>query len=262
MGFLHPGDPANPAAPLRVTEDAQRLLPPGVQRFVQLKPEVARYTTSPDPAHGSVLYQNAVAGMEHFSNTADTLIPASPPDQVAPSAEPALDAVQPTEVASQKTIGTSSDATSGEESPSKESAQPDVSSERATGDGDESASSPMAQTDPVRWVKDAHGNAEAAAYEAGAAGNVPGKAPQLTATDDTGTVTAKFDGVDGHVMVDRKLSITTFPKSERQMLRQSATAAENGYGVRWEVPNQRHAARAQKMADSLGVKNVDVKVKP
>jgi len=33
---------------------------------VQIRPDFARYTPSPDPAHGSALYQNAVAGMEHF----------------------------------------------------------------------------------------------------------------------------------------------------------------------------------------------------
>lgn len=118
-----------------------------------------------------------------------------------------------------------------------------------------------AKRGPIEWVNEGHGNPAAAAYEAGAAGHVPGKAPRLSATDAEGTVTAKFDGVDGGTMVDRKLSVTTFPKSERQMLRQSATAAENGYGVRWEVPTAAEQARAQKMAESLGVKNIDVQVK-
>jgi len=76
MGFLQPSDPSDPDSPLHLTEDAQPLLPPGAQRFVQLKPDVARYTPSPDPAHGSALYQNAVAGMEHFSNTARNMLPA------------------------------------------------------------------------------------------------------------------------------------------------------------------------------------------
>lgn len=112
----------------------------------------------------------------------------------------------------------------------------------------------------IEWVKEKHGNSKAAAYESGAPGHVPGEAPRLKATDADGTVTAKFDGVDGDVMVDRKLAVTTFPKSEKQMLRQSATAAENGYSVRWEVPTESQARRAEKMADKLGVKNVDVKV--
>jgi hypothetical protein len=86
MGFLQQSDPNDPASPLHLTEDAQRLLPPGAQRFVQLKPDVARYTPSPDPAHGSALYQNAVAGMEHFSNTAEKMLPAPPPAQQAAEA--------------------------------------------------------------------------------------------------------------------------------------------------------------------------------
>ena len=76
MGFLQPSDPSDPNSPLHLTEDAQPLLPPGGQRFVQLKPDVARYTPSSDPAHGTALYQNAVAGMEHFANTAQNMLPA------------------------------------------------------------------------------------------------------------------------------------------------------------------------------------------
>jgi hypothetical protein len=76
MGFLHQSDPSDPISPLHLTEDAQRLLTPGGQRFVQLKPDMARYNPSPDPAHGSVLYQNAIAGMDRFSNTARRMLPA------------------------------------------------------------------------------------------------------------------------------------------------------------------------------------------
>jgi hypothetical protein len=80
MGFLQQSDPSDPASPLHLTEDAQRLLTPGGQRFVQLKPDLARYTPSPDPAHGSVLYQNAIAGTERFSNTAERMHPALVPE--------------------------------------------------------------------------------------------------------------------------------------------------------------------------------------
>ena len=86
MGLLRQSDPGNPTSPLHVTEDAQRLLPPGVQRFVQLKPELARYTASPDPAPGSALYQNAVAGMERFSKTAERMTPAPLPSSEAKAA--------------------------------------------------------------------------------------------------------------------------------------------------------------------------------
>ena len=49
----------------------------------------------------------------------------------------------------------------------------------------------------------------ARAYDSGAMGGRDGLAPRLSATDDFGTVTAKFDGVDdiGSVLIDRKLSV-------------------------------------------------------
>jgi hypothetical protein len=92
MGILQQSDPTDPTSPLHLTEDAQRLLPPGVQRFVQLKPDRARYTPSPDPAHGSALYQNAVAGMERFSNTAERMLLPPPSVQEASAAPTAIEA--------------------------------------------------------------------------------------------------------------------------------------------------------------------------
>jgi hypothetical protein len=92
MGLLQPSDPADPTSPPRLTEDAQRLLPPGAQRFVQIRQDFARYTPSPDPAHGSALYQNAVAGMQRFSDTAEKTLPPAPstpdtdPSKIAPIA--------------------------------------------------------------------------------------------------------------------------------------------------------------------------------
>jgi len=101
-----------------------------------------------------------------------------------------------------------------------------------------------------------------AAYEKGAPGWIEGKAPQLSASDAEGTVTAKFDGVDGNVMVDRKLSVMTYPKSLMQALRQSAVAAENGYAIRWEVPDLNQANRATNMFNQLGIKNIQVVIVP
>lgn len=111
-------------------------------------------------------------------------------------------------------------------------------------------------------MNEAHGNPAAAAYEYAGGWPCAWQGPRLSATDAEGTVTAKFDGVDGGVVVDRKLSVTTFPKSEVQMLRQSATAAENGYRVRWEVPSVAEQVRAQRMAASLGISNIDIIVVP
>jgi hypothetical protein len=94
MGFLQASDPSDPTAPLHVTEDAQRLLPPGVQKFVQSQPDIARYNHSPDPAHGSVLYQNAVAGMERFSKTAERMLPRQHSEEDARAAQRAAEKIR------------------------------------------------------------------------------------------------------------------------------------------------------------------------
>jgi len=129
--------------------------------------------------------------------------------------------------------------------------------------GGKSSRKTKADTDAeVEWVNESVSNPRAAAYESGASGALEGKAPRLSATDADGTVTAKFDGVDGSTMVDRKVAVTTFDKSKRQALRQNAVAAENGKTVRWEVPNEKEAARAQRMFDELGTKKIETKVVP
>ncbi|EJL98177.1 putative hemagglutinin, partial [Pseudomonas sp. GM102] len=88
-----------------------------------------------------------------------------------------------------------------------------------------------------------------------------GQAPALERTmPDGSTRLVKFDGVDGDVLVDRKISVVTTSKSKDQALRQSDVLSQNGLTARWEVPTQAQAARAQKMFDELGIKNISVKV--
>jgi len=88
-----------------------------------------------------------------------------------------------------------------------------------------------------------------------------GQAPALERTmPDGSTRTVKFDGVDGNVLVDRKISVVTTSKAKEQALRQSDALSQNGLTGRWEVPNQSQASRAQKMFDELGIKNISVKV--
>jgi hypothetical protein len=103
---------------------------------------------------------------------------------------------------------------------------------------------------------------EPAAYQAGIPGSKHGMAPQLSAVDSSGTVTAKFDGVDASTgeMVDGKLGLGG--DSTSLALRQSATAAANGFGVRWEVPNASVQAAAQRLISKLGIKNIRVIVRP
>jgi filamentous hemagglutinin len=100
----------------------------------------------------------------------------------------------------------------------------------------------------------------------GARSSIPTQRRQVPVLDRTlpdGTkAQVKFDGIDGNVLIDRKTSITTFPKSKSQAMRQSEALSQNGLTGRWEVPNESQAARARKMLGDLGITNIDVQVVP
>ena len=72
----------------------------------------------------------------------------------------------------------------------------------------------------------------------------------------------RFDGIEDGILIDRKLSVTSYFKTYDQTLRQSTALLEHGLTGRWEVPNVAEAARAQKLFDFLGIKNIRVKVVP
>jgi filamentous hemagglutinin len=120
----------------------------------------------------------------------------------------------------------------------------------------------------VKWVDENAGmSSRARDYNDSATGarsnpaTQSGQAPALERTmPDGSTRLVKFDGVDGDVLVDRKISVVTTSKSKDQALRQSDVLSQNGLTARWEVPTQAQAARAQKMFDELGIKNISVKV--
>ncbi|MCM2263201.1 hemagglutinin [Ralstonia solanacearum] len=120
----------------------------------------------------------------------------------------------------------------------------------------------------VKWVDENAGMSQQARdYNDSATGarsnpaTQSGQAPALERKmEDGSTRLVKFDGVDGDVMVDRKLSVVTTEKAKDQALRQSEVLSQNGLTGRWEVPTSQQAARAQKMFDELGIKNITVKV--
>ncbi|WP_371189180.1 hypothetical protein [Enterobacter sp. KBR-315C3_2022] len=88
-----------------------------------------------------------------------------------------------------------------------------------------------------------------------------GQAPAIDRIDDKGvTRPVRFDGVEGNIMIDRKISVVTTANAKNQALRQSEALQNNGMTGRWEVPNQTQANRAQKMFDELGIKNIEVKI--
>lgn len=70
----------------------------------------------------------------------------------------------------------------------------------------------------------------------------------------------KFDGVDGNVLIDRKVSIVTTSKAKDQALRQAEVLLQNGLTARWEVPNAAQQARAVKMLNELNINNISVRV--
>ncbi|MBY4631953.1 hemagglutinin repeat-containing protein [Rhizobium croatiense] len=122
----------------------------------------------------------------------------------------------------------------------------------------------------ITWVDEgASMSPRARLYDDGAIGsrsNVEtqkGQAPTLTRMSPDGQkASVRFDGVEGDVLIDRKISVVTTQKVRDQVLRQSEALQQNGLSGRWEVPNQSQADRATKMFKDLGVKNLTVKVVP
>jgi len=120
----------------------------------------------------------------------------------------------------------------------------------------------------VKWVdENAHMSNRAKLYNdsaTGARSNITtqkGQAPQITRTlDDGSTKGVRFDGLDGNVLIDRKLSVVTTQKAKNQALRQSQALRQNNLTGRWEVPTQTQANRAIKMFDKLGIDNITVEV--
>ncbi|WP_076443261.1 DNRLRE domain-containing protein [Microbispora rosea] len=119
----------------------------------------------------------------------------------------------------------------------------------------------------VNWVNEnANMSSAARAYDAGAAGSRAGLAPALQyyKAGENSLSQIKFDGFDAAngVMIDRKVSVTTFNKTYRQAINQSLALEQNGYTGRWEVPTKAEAARARKILSDLHITNIHVKVVP
>ncbi|WP_085996061.1 polymorphic toxin-type HINT domain-containing protein [Nonomuraea coxensis] len=119
----------------------------------------------------------------------------------------------------------------------------------------------------VHWVNEnANMSSTARAYDAGAAGSRAGVAPALQYYKAGGKSLSqiKFDGFDAAngVMIDRKVSVTTFNKTYRQAMNQSLALEQNGYTGRWEVPTAAEAVRARKVLGDLLITNIQVRVVP
>ncbi len=115
----------------------------------------------------------------------------------------------------------------------------------------------------VRWVdENANMPQEARNYQSSATGvssnwrTGSSQAPQLTYRVGQTTRTARFDGLDGDVLVDRKLSITFYPASLNEARRQSEALSQNGLTGRWEVPTIEQKRQAKRLFRKLGITNI------
>lgn len=90
-----------------------------------------------------------------------------------------------------------------------------------------------------------------------------GMAPQLEMPGaDGSTVTARFDGVEGSEIIDRKLNPVFSSKAVAQARRQAGVAAYNGYQAVWELPTPQAVAAANRFMDYAGVSSIIVRQAP
>ncbi|MFI2652741.1 hypothetical protein [Micromonospora fulviviridis] len=128
----------------------------------------------------------------------------------------------------------------------------------------------------VDWVNESNGpfrNAarqRAANYEMGTPGRRvnpqtgQSSVPRLSMPGRDGDVTAKFDGLSGDEVIDRKNGVLpwTSDSMKDEARRQSATSAYHGLQAVWEVPSHSVAADAQRWLSDAGVSNINVRVAP
>jgi filamentous hemagglutinin len=173
----------------------------------------------------------------------------------------------------EKSVGAGSEARStGNVEPTAEHSSEPEPAKKPTSSSPEHGDANLAAADaeggPAKWVDErAHMSGDARSYQDtahGARSNTTTRAPQAPELEykasDGSVQKVRFDGVDGRVMIDRKKSVTTFPKSERQALRQSEALKQNGLTAVWEVPTVAEAARAAKMLSKLGISNITIRV--
>jgi len=106
-------------------------------------------------------------------------------------------------------------------------------------------------------------------YQSGASGTRSNRltgrsqAPYLEFTDDGGNVVgAKFDGVNGAELIDRKLNPVFSPKAADQATRQAAVAQHYGLKAVWELPTQKAVDAANRFLQSNSVNGISVRLAP
>ena len=89
------------------------------------------------------------------------------------------------------------------------------------------------------------------------------QAPYLEFTDETGNVVgAKFDGLQGSELIDRKLNPVFSAKAVDQATRQSAVAQHYGLQAVWELPNQQALDVANRFLQSKSITGITTRLAP
>jgi len=112
----------------------------------------------------------------------------------------------------------------------------------------------------IGWAKETlKRNTVWAAYNDAASGARPGFAPTLMRTLPDGSKrAAKFDGIRGDYVIDRKWRIVTAPRTGQQVLRQSQVLAEHRLIGIWEVPTEKQRLKAVKFLKKMNVTNINI----
>jgi RHS repeat-associated protein len=86
--------------------------------------------------------------------------------------------------------------------------------------------------------------------------------PRLSMPGPNGDVTAKFDGLDGGELIDRKNGVLPWTSDSMidEARRQAGTAAYHGLKVVWEVPSAAVMTQAQRWLNDAGVTTIGVRV--
>ncbi|MFD0745998.1 polymorphic toxin-type HINT domain-containing protein [Phytohabitans flavus] len=130
--------------------------------------------------------------------------------------------------------------------------------------------------DHVEWAREGSGPYANAArqrayeYESGAPGARSDRltrqslVPRLRMPGLNGDVTAKFDGLLGDEIIDRKHNVLPFTSNSMvdEARRQAGTSAYHGLQAVWEVPDEAVRARALRWLSDAGVSNITVRIAP
>jgi hypothetical protein len=114
----------------------------------------------------------------------------------------------------------------------------------------------------IGWVAENLGPEKAATlYNDAATGARSGQAPTLMRTMADGSKRpVKFDGIEGDYVIDRKLSVGSWPRAQAQVLRQSQALEQNRLMATWEVPNEVQRVKALKLLKKMNATRIKVRI--